>query len=306
MKRVVVTGASGFIGNACIESLLENGQYEIHAVSKRDHNRPHPRVNWHLLDLHDHQASRKLLNSVKPSHLLHLAWYATPGKFWFSDENYRWVETSFALLKAFYLAGGKRCVTAGSCAEYLWDNSVCHEDVTPLTPSTIYGECKKSLYTMQKDFCDESGLSCAWGRVFHLYGPHEPQQKLVSSIIISLINGKQAECSHGDLARDYLYVKDVASAFVALLDSRVEGAVNITSGQPVALREIILKIGDKLDRTRLIRFGNRPPAENIPAIITGAVERIMNDVGWQPVYNLDNGIDLTIEWWKNQTKKEQR
>jgi len=305
MKRVLVTGATGFIGKACIEILLEDGQYEIHAASNTSKGLDHDMLFQHQLDLHDHQKTRNLVNIIKPTHLLHLAWYAVPGKFWASDENYKWVDTSVNLLRSFSSSGGERCVTAGSCAEYIWNDTTCHEDTTPLDPATIYGECKKTLYTIQKDFCRDTGLSCAWGRVFHLYGPHEPEEKLISSIIKSLLNGHTAECLHGDLVRDYLYVKDVASAFVALLASDIEGAVNIASGQPISLREIILTIADKLDARKLVHFGNKPPTANEPATLTGNVEKIRDDVGWQPAHNLDAGIDLTINWWQQQTGRKQ-
>ena len=304
MKSILVTGASGFIGNACIDALAETGQYEIHAVAARTIPASKHKVSWHLTDLHDSLATRKLVEKIKPTHLLHLAWYAVPGKCWSSPENYKWIESSINLLQAFSLSGGERCVTAGSCAEYSWVDGKCLEDRTPLRPASIYGECKNSLQSLQQSYCKEVGLSCAWGRVFYLYGPHEPRQKLVSSIIVSLINGEPARCSHGKQVRDYLYVKDVASAFVALLECEYEGAVNIASGQPVSLEEIIMKLAEKLDGLDLIRFGALPAAMNEPDILVCDTGRLNNQVGWQPEYSLDRGLDLTIEWWKKQLFKE--
>ncbi|MGW8227260.1 MAG: NAD-dependent epimerase/dehydratase family protein [Gammaproteobacteria bacterium] len=298
MKRILVTGASGFIGNACINALIDTGHYEIHAVSSRTIPASNSKVFWHLTDLHDPPATRELVRKVKPTHLLHLAWYAIPGKCWSSPENYKWVESSFNLLQSFSLSGGERCVTAGSCAEYSWENGTCQEERTPLRPATIYGQCKNSLHSLQQSYCREVGLSCAWGRVFYLYGPHEPQQRLVSSIIVSLINGEPAMCSHGKQVRDYLFVKDVASAFIALLESDYEGAVNIASGHPVALREIIMKLADRLDGHDLIRLGALPAATNEPDILVCDTSRLNNQVGWQPEYSLDRGLDLTIEWWR--------
>ena len=98
MKRVLLTGATGFVGRHCLQPLLERG-YEVHALTSR----PVPTteqdgVHWHLLDL---LAPRPLsLEQIQPTHLLHLAWYAVPGKYWTSPENVRWVEASLALLRA--------------------------------------------------------------------------------------------------------------------------------------------------------------------------------------------------------------
>jgi len=153
---------------------------------------------------------------------------------------------------------------------------------------------------MQKSFCKEAGLSCAWGRVFYLYGPREPQQKLTSSVILSLLERKQAKCSHGNQIRDYLFVQDAATAFIALLESDVVGAVNIASGKPLALKEIILKVADRLDGYDLIQFGALTPAENEPEVIVADIHRLSKEVGWKPEYSLDRGLDLTIEWCRKQ------
>ena len=304
MKKVLVTGASGFIGNTCIDALIETGQYEIHAVSLRKNDSVKKGVFWHLVDLHNRQATRELMTQARPTHLLHLAWHTAPGDFWHSEENYKWLQTSTDLLQEFASAGGERCVISGSCAEYSADNSHCLEDVTPLNPATIYGKCKDSLHSWQKSFCTEASLSCAWGRIFYIYGPHEPRQKLVSSVILPLLKREQARCSHGMQIRDYMYIADVASAFIALLGSKVEGAVNIASGQPLALKEIIMKIADKLGGHNLVQFGVRPELDNEPEILTGDINRLSKEVGWQPEYSLDEGLDLTIAWWKEQLHKE--
>lgn len=304
MKKVLVTGASGFIGNACIDALAESGQYEIHAISLRKHDHVKQGVFWHLLNLHDYQATRELMTQVRPSYLLHLAWHTTPGDFWHSEENYKWLQTSTDLLKTFASAGGKRCVISGSCAEYSTGTGHCLEDVTPLNPATVYGQCKNDLHSMQKVFCTQAGLSCAWGRIFYIYGPHEPRQKLVSSVVLPLLKREPARCSHGMQIRDYMYIEDVASAFVALLGSDVEGAVNIASGQPLALKEIIFKIADKLDGHSLVQFGVRPVVDNEPESLTADINRLSREVGWQPGYSLDEGLDLTIKWWKEQLSKK--
>jgi len=300
MKRILVTGASGFIGNACIDVLAETSQYETHAISTKPRNGSQQNIFWHQLDLHDHLATRELLVQVKPTHLLHLAWHPVQGKIWSSEENYKWVNTSFNLLQAFALSGGKRCIIAGSCAEYSLARGICLEDQTPLESASVYGKSKNALHSMQESFCKESGLSCAWGRVFYLYGPHEPQQKLTSSVILSLLEGKQAKCSHGNQIRDYLFVQDAATAFIALLESEVVGAVNIASGKPLALKEIILKVADKLDGHDLVLFGALTPAENEPDVLVADINRLSKEVGWKPEYSLDRGLDLTIEWCRKQ------
>src|SRR5438093_1344954 len=109
MKTVLLTGASGFIGRHCIEPLLARG-YEVHAVSSRpnDGGPSRPGLRWHRADLLQPGAASALLGALRPSHLLHLAWYVLPGKLISAPENFAWVTASLELIQRFAEHGGKR------------------------------------------------------------------------------------------------------------------------------------------------------------------------------------------------------
>jgi nucleoside-diphosphate-sugar epimerase len=255
-------------------------------------------VHWHSVDLLNASQTDELLATIHPSHLLHFAWYAKPGEYWNSLENIKWVEGSLQLLRRFQMNGGKRIVMAGTCAEYDWRYGYCSEHVTPLVPSTLYGTCKNALQHMLKDFSRVTGVSSAWGRIFFLYGPNENPHRLVSSVIINLLQNKMAPCSHGNQIRDFLHVEDVASAFVALLMSDVEGSVNITSGCPVALRDVVLAAADCLNGRERVQFGMLPVPASEPPMIVGDNHRLTNEVGWRAGYNLATGIAQTVRYWR--------
>ncbi len=296
MKRVLLTGASGFIGRQAIAPLLEQG-YEVHGVSTVAQTRPH--VQWHQADLFDMQQSDALMQKIRPTHLLHFAWYAVPGKYWTAPENRRWVEASTALLQAFQHVGGQRVVMAGTCAEYDWNFGQCDEQTTPLQPATLYGQCKHELQTALSAYAGQAGFSNAWGRIFSLYGPHEYPSRLVASVILALLRGETAKCSEGSVIRDYLHVADVASAFVALLDSEVQGAVNIGAGHGVALKDVVDRIGMKMGRPDLIRRGALPTPASEPSLLVANTVRLQG-TGWVPHHTLDSGLDDTIAWWRSQ------
>lgn len=299
MKRVLLTGATGFIGRHAVAPLLRRG-YEVHAVSSKspDESDAAAAVRWHRADLLDGGDVSKLMRAVEPTHLLHFAWYAVPGKYWTSPENFRWVRASLDLLEAFSGCGGRRLVAAGTCAEYDWNHELYSERTTPLAPATLYGTCKHASQLLQDAFARQAELSAAWGRVFFLYGAHEDAGRLVASVTGSLLRGEAALCSHGRQVRDFLHVEDVADAFVALLDSEVGGAVNIASGVPVALKDVVEKIARKLGREDLVRLGARPAPANEPPVIVADVRRLSDEVGWKPKYDLDAGLDETIRWWR--------
>jgi nucleoside-diphosphate-sugar epimerase len=147
-------------------------------------------------------------------------------------------------------------------------------------------------------------ISGVWGRPFFLYGPHEHPLRLVSSVIRSILLDRPADCSHGNQIRDFLYVKDVADAFVALLESNITGPVNIVSGQPISLKEIIYKIAEKMNRPDLIRLGILKTPADDPEVLVGDTTRLFEEVGWQPKYNLDQGLEETISWWRNHMKDQ--
>jgi nucleoside-diphosphate-sugar epimerase len=298
MKKVMVTGGKGFIGRHCLPLLIDKG-YEVHAVDVNAAEAGFPDVTFHTIDLLEPGQVSTLMSQVRPMCFLHLAWYAVPGKFWTSVENFRWVQASLNLLQAFVSNGGHRVVMAGTCAEYDWRYGFCSEEITPLLPATPYGAYKHSLQVMLDAFSRQTGLSRAWGRVFFLYGPHEHPERLVSSVIGSVLKGDPALCSHGNQIRDFLYVEDVASAFVNTMDSTVQGPVNIASGRPISLREVIIKIGEKAGRPDLIRLGEKAVSEDEPSLLIADVKKLTEDVNWFARYTLDEGIDKTIRWWKD-------
>jgi nucleoside-diphosphate-sugar epimerase len=257
-------------------------------------------VHWYKADLLDKRQTSTLLAEIRPTHLLHCAWYAVPGKYWTAPENYRWVEAGLHLLEAFVDQGGQRVVGVGSCAEYDWRDGHCSELGTPLNPATTYGACKHAFQLLLTAFSRQAKLSAAWGRLFFLYGPHEPRERLVASAIRSIMLEEPARCSHGQQIRDFLYVQDAADALVALLDSDVLGPVNIASGAPVAVHEVVQKIADQLERPNLVRLGALPASENDPPLLVADVARLRDEVGWSPRYDLASGLAETINWWKLQ------
>ncbi len=299
MKKVLLTGAAGFIGRHCLPLLSARG-YEIHAVSTKGFMNDQLDIHWHKSNLLNSRDLWDLMATVRPSHLLHLAWYTLPVKYWTSLENICWVQSGLELIRAFVTYGGERAVMAGTCAEYDWRYGYCSEIITPCEPSTLYGTCKHSLQIMLDAIARQAELSTAWGRIFFLYGPHEHPDRLVPSVISSLLLNKQAQCTHGNQIRDFLYVRDVADAFVALLGSDVEGPVNIASGRPVLMKDIIQKIANRLARQDLIQLGAIHAPANEPPLLLADVRRLNTEVRWEPKYDLDLGLDETISWWKNQ------
>jgi nucleoside-diphosphate-sugar epimerase len=159
---------------------------------------------------------------------------------------------------------------------------------------------------MLSAFAAETGIRSAWGRIFHAYGPFEYPQRLVASVASSLVRGQPASCTHGRQIRDFLHVADVGSAFAALLASELEGPVNIASGEPVAILEVVSALAECAGRPDLIRLGALSAAPGEPARLVADVQRLREDVGWAPRYSLTAGLADTLTWWKQNAEDRTR
>lgn len=306
-KAVLVTGAGGFIGRWSVPPLLAAG-YRVQAVVS-PHRREIPDelrgAEVHAVDLLDSRAVEQLLESLRPTHLLHFAWIATPRIYWESLENYRWVEASLHLLRAFQQRGGARAVVAGSCAEYDWGRaSLCNEITTPLaieapSAASAYATCKCALQKMLGAYSRGSGLQYAWGRLFFQYGPHEDPERVVASLIRKLLAGEEAHCVNGSVVRAFLHVSDVGAALAALLDSAVCGPVNIGSAERVSLADLAILIARQVGHLQLLKIEESPSSPQNPAVLVPDTTRLSHEIGWRPRYSLAEGIASTVEWWRH-------
>jgi nucleoside-diphosphate-sugar epimerase len=299
-QRLLLTGGRGLIGARTIAPLLAAG-YEVHALGRRQGDSAE--VNWHEVDLLDPRAVERLVAEIAAERLLHLAWQTEHGRFWVAPENLDWLAASVRLIRAFAEAGGRRAVVAGTCAEYDWSDETvarCREldsaagPATPERPATLYGACKHATHVAAEAYARETGLGLAWGRVFLLYGPDEDTRRLVPQVARLLLAGEQAPTSDGKQIRDFMHVDDVAAGFVALLDSAVEGPVNIASGEGVSIAEVLALIARATGRSELLRRGALPRRGGEPDVLVADVRRLRDEVRFQPAIALEQGIAATV------------
>ncbi len=302
MKRVLVTGVTGFVGRHVVAPLLARG-YEVHGVASGARPMP-PSVAAHAADLLAPGAVETLVAATRPTHLLHLAWVANPGRAMMSLDNLRWAAASLELYRAFAQHGGRRAVLAGSCAEYDWDCTQLDEAGTPLRPRTIYGVAKNSVRALVEAVAPQAGVSTAWARLFFLYGPYESPGRLVSDIAAAIAAGRTVETTAGTQERDFLHVTDAGEALVQLLDGAVTGAVNVASGQCVPVRRIAEMLGELSARPDLIAIGARPTPVGEAPRLAAAVTRLRDEVGFSPRFGLREGLDATLQWWRDKVRAQ--
>ena len=295
MSRVLITGGSGFVGRHVVAALASEG-HDVHVVSRRARPAQEGVVS-HRVDL---LSPTRIVSILEPEVLVHLAWYAEHGRFWSSTENVRWVEASLALLRRFVAAGGRRAVMSGTCAEYRWSSRAVYPEMALCAPATLYGTCKHAVHQIAAGMTADAGVSLAWARLFFLYGPHEAPARFVPTLVRSLLVGEPAAMTAGTQRRDFMHVSDAGAAIAALANSELAGPVNIASGEGVSLRRLGAVIAAHIGRRDLLRVGALPARESEPRSLVADTRRLRHELGFQPRFGLDEGVEDTVAWWRRQ------
>src|SRR6186997_813836 len=247
MNRLLITGSTGFIGAHCLRLIEQGGTFsEIHAVNRNGKAPENRRIFWHAVDLRRPADAARIVESVRPTHLFHAAWIATPGVYLNSPENRVWLEAGIALIRAFAEQGGQRFVGVGSSAEYASTDIPCEEEKTTLRAASLYGECKQALWKAAQTAARERGTQAAWARLFLPYGPGDPPARLIPTVVSHLRARKALSLSHGEQKRDFIYAPDAARMLVRLLNANATGAFNIGTGEARSVRSVIEALADRI------------------------------------------------------------
>ncbi len=296
MKRVLVTGIAGFVGRNVVEPLLQRG-FEIHGLSRTE-AAIDDRVTLHRADLLSPGVAKTIIDRVRPSHLLHLAWAPSNTRMRSEAENQTWARASLDMFESFAAAGGRRAVFGGTCAEYDWRHERLVEGETPLLPRTPYGTAKNALRDAVEALAPARGVVVGWARLFFLYGPYEPRGRLVTDICCGLLAKQEVELSTGLQERDYMYIGDAGAALANLSDSDLSGPINVASGTAVTVRSLATRLAALTGGGSLLKFGRRPTAADDPPRLVGDVGRLSRELGFTPRYSLDSGLAQTLRWWR--------
>jgi nucleoside-diphosphate-sugar epimerase len=280
--RVLVTGATGFVGRHALPALA-GADAEVHAVARRAGTGA-AGIAWHEADILDRAAMRALVDGIRPTHVLHAAWFVEHGAFWASPMNVDWVAATLDLARLAAEAGCGRFVGVGTCVEYDWSDGGpgLRREADHVAPTHFYGVAKDATRAVLEGLGRQTGMATAWGRLFHLFGPAENPRRLVASLFEALRAGRPAELASGRPVRDFLCTVEAGRALAALCLSDVAGPVNVASGQGIAIADLARDIARLAGKPELLRLGARPdPAGEAPRMVAD-VSRLRDEVGFVP------------------------
>ena len=272
--RVLLTGATGFVGRHVLRTLTKRGIQVNAIVRDGKHN---------LLPEHD--CIKSIVTSpdlfAESSEwwanvcdgidtVIHLAWYTEHGKYIQSPKNIDCLIGTMQLAKGAAEAGLRRFIGIGTCLEYdLTAGRLSIE--TSLRPLTTYAGTKVAAFTALSNWLPQEKVEFAWCRLFYLFGDGEDPRRLVPYLHSKLAAGEPAELTSGCQIRDFLDVEDAAEMIVNVALSDRQGPINICSERPITIRQLAQKIADKYGRHDLLKFGVRTESIFDPQCVLGVL-----------------------------------
>ncbi|MBZ0067406.1 MAG: NAD(P)-dependent oxidoreductase [Thiobacillus sp.] len=271
-QTVLLTGATGFVGRQVLKALLEKSAKVRLVVRDGKQNRfdPGDQIETILVtpDLFSETQCwwEKACRDVDT--VIHVAWYAEPGKYLQSEKNLDCLSGTLTLAKACVKMGIRRFVGVGTCFEY--DPSPGYLSTqSQLKPTTPYAAAKAAAFLVLSQYFDATGVEFVWCRLFYLYGTGEDERRLVPYLRAKLAAGEIAGLTSGNQIRDFMDVQEAGHMIAEVARSSQKGPVNICSAVPTTVRALAEKIADEYGRRDLLRFGAR--ADNLidPPCVVG-------------------------------------
>lgn len=301
--KIVVTGASSFIGKNFIIKALKSGA-EVIGVVRENCNKIEDlkeMINFSYIecDMKDYALLGEKIG--KCDCFVHLAWNGTRGNlrnnYIIQKENYDY--SMLAIKSIIDTSECKRIILAGSQAEYGAYNSIITEEMES-RPNTEYGKFKLKLYNDVLEICNKKNIEIKEPRFFSLYGESDFDGTLIMTLVKNMVENKPCELTECIQMWDFCYIDDAINAVLDLcLKNCSNGIYNIASGNIKILKEYIENIRDILNSKSELFYGKVPYPVTGVVSIQPSIQKIKNETGWYPKVSFEEGINRI----KNSLKK---
>ena len=301
-RRVLVTGAGGFIGANLVRRLLRDG-HTVHGLLR-------PGADcWRLLEVSDLQlhevdlaeaaAVSDVVAQLRPQWIFHLAAH---GAYPFQTERRQMLETNVIgasnLAEAALRWSAEIVINTGSSSEYGIKNHAPTESEL-LEPNSDYAVTKASASLLFQSLARRHELPMPTLRLYSAYGPFEEPSRLLPTLLVHARRAMLPSLAQPSISRDFVDVDDVCDAYLRLAAaSHVDaGAIyNVSTGRQTTLAELVELVRDKFGIVEQPRWGSMPDRKWDTTVWVGNSQKLQQAVGWQPRHSLADGIDRMAAW----------
>lgn len=307
MKRVIVTGATGFVGANLARRLLRDG-HEVHllvrpqyAAWRIEEIRAH--VQLHEVNFLDVPALERTVSGIAADRVFHLAAH---GAYSWQTDVARIMHTNFLatvnLVQACLKPGFEAFVNTGSSSEYGFKDHAPAENEW-LEPNSYYavGKAAATLFCRYTAQSRDANISTV--RLYSAYGPYEDAGRLIPTLLVRGLEGEWPPLVNPDTARDYLYVDDASEAYVlaAAQPPAEPGPVyNVGTGVQTTLREVVALAGRLLAIEAQPQWGSMPGRQWDTSVWVADNRKISEELGWRWHTSVAEGMERTLAWLRGE------
>ena len=303
-KNVIVTGGTGFVGANLVRRLVTEGHL-VHLLVRQRYNdwriqdvRPHLQI--HVIDLLDTEQLRAKAAALRPDWVFHLATY---GAYSWQDDLQTAIQTNFLgtvnLVEACRSVGFEVFVNTGSSSEYGFKDHAPAETEW-VDPNSYYAVTKASATQFCRYTANRYRLSIPTLRLYSAYGPYEDRDRLIPKVILHGLQGRLPPLADPEIARDFVYVRDVEDAYL-LLACQPEDAggevYNLGTGVQTSLREVIALARQVFNLSIEPQWGTMQK-RSWDTNIWKANNAAIVDTGWESKFTFRQGFRETVEWFQ--------
>lgn len=304
-EKVLVTGASGFIGTNLVRRLLHDG-YEVHAFVRDDQAGWRladikDKLTFHSVDIGEQDTVKTAVNTIQPEYVFHLA---TFGGYPAQQDLNAMIKTNISgtlnLLCALESASTlKKVVVAGSSSEYgIKSERMCETDL--LEPATPYGVTKSAQTLFTQYFARQKKIHAVVLRLLSVFGPYEEASRLVTDTMRALIKKTPLKLSSPDTRRDFVFVDDVVDAFLKAADSQdCDGEIfNIGSGRETSIKELVERAMQTSGVEIPLEWGGASSRSFDTNHWVADISKAEKTLNWKPKHSLEEGLEQTYKWFQ--------
>ncbi|HPH97661.1 MAG TPA: NAD-dependent epimerase/dehydratase family protein [Anaerolineaceae bacterium] len=305
-KKIILTGASGFVGANLARRLLKEG-HEVHLLLRPGYapwriEDLRQDVIIHEVNLTDQAALEGIIAPLRPEWVFHLAVY---GAYSWQGDPYQMIQTNItgtmSLLLACQKTGFEAFVNTGSSSEYGFKDHAPAE-TEALEPNSYYAASKAAATFFCRHTAQVQKLHVPTLRLYSVYGPFENPGRLMPALVFQALQGRLPPLANPDVARDYVYVDDVCGAYIQAASRTPQddyGPVyNVGAGQQISLREVVDEVCHLFEIQEAPRWGSMPNRSWDTSIWVANNAHIRAELNWEPRISLREGLSGLAEWFK--------